>query len=562
MTEKSTVKPNDSTRLTLWKIALLCTGNASTSEEIAGNAYASSCRAGNLPEHLNAAVMQLLRILKTEAADPNPIDIAEDSPLLELMHLPDSQRRLCAMKLCGITESDMSDILDCTLSDLKQNLKKMNRSLSFADEKAASWDTLQTAADALHLSDDAILRIDKAFERKYEQKTDPARKIEIRRGGTVQEIIRNEETVVCGERKPVQRNSKSVQLPIWGVLLCIFTPMIVMGICFALIFLRPNKPAEASSLPSVNSMIHISTTPDGEVIIDSPYLDFTQAREKALLYAEVTASDATFIKTQLATDADPVSYELTFLDKAGTQYDYVIDAQSGALIDYTTASTNTHVDTKEFLPLSRVRELALESAGLTDAIFTKEKLANESDVYYYKIEFNDSVGKSYSVQILATTGALLKYSVKEANAAAIENAISIDAARQQALIRAGVLYESQATFTKEKLDGSVYLLAFTIEDGTQYTIELDAQTGLANTVDVVLVSADTKDFIGFAKAKEIALEKAGLTKEDKLVYTKAKIDRDNAAYVYELEFETEDYSYEVRLNTLTGEVLKYRAWFR
>ena len=77
---------------------------------------------------------------------------------------------------------------------------------------------------------------------------------------------------------------------------------------------------------------------------------------------------------------------------------------------------------------------------------------------------------------------------------------------------------------KEKLDGTVYLLAFTLEDGTQYIIEIDAKTGHVNTVDVILVSADTSDYIGLAAAKKIALERTGLTdSEDSVLFTKAKI---------------------------------------
>lgn len=557
------ISPNPNLRTTLWKLALLYTGNETLSEKFVGNAYAASCRAGNSPDAFEAAAKQLLHAFKSQADDPNPSDIAENSPLLELFRLSDSQRILCALQLCGLTDAQMSDILDCTLSELKQKQVKMNRSLRFSEDATVSMESLQTAADALTISEDAIHRIDAVFEKKMSEKADPTRKIELRQGGTVQEIVRTEETVQPGDPKPIHTNAKTIRLPIWGLVLCITLPMMAAGITTGLLFSRgrAHTPRE-SSVPSVNSMVHISTTPTGEIVIDSPYLDFAQAREKALLYAEIQSADATFIKTKLIPESTPVSYELTFLDKKGTQYDYFIDAESGALIDYNTLQTNTVVNTKEFLPLDKVRSIALESAGLTDAIFTKEKLANESDVYYYKIEFNDTTGKSYTVQLLATTGELLKYSVKEANSPVIENAISMESAKQQALLRAGILNESQVTFTKEKLDGSVYLLAFTIEDGTQYTIELDAQSGLANTVDVILVSADTKDFIGFTKAKAIALQKAGLNDAVPIVYTKAKIDRDNAAYVYELEFETEDYSYEVRLNTRTGEVLKYRAWFR
>jgi uncharacterized membrane protein YkoI len=101
----------------------------------------------------------------------------------------------------------------------------------------------------------------------------------------------------------------------------------------------------------------------------------------------------------------------------------------------------------------------------------------------------------------------------------------------------------------------------TLDDGTQYTVELNARTGMANAVDVRPVSADTSQLIGTLKAKDAALEKAGLSAENSGVrFSKAKIDRSNAAYVYEFEFQTADYEYEATINAMTGEVLKYRVW--
>ena len=289
---------------------------------------------------------------------------------------------------------------------------------------------------------------------------------------------------------------------------------------------------------------------------------FSQVREKAAAYMGRGVDDVTFIKTKLDTETDPASYQIVFFDQAGAQYECLLDAKNGDLLDSVQSYTDMVVDTRKFLPLNEVRRLALETAGLSDAVFTKEKLDSEDEIYYYKIEFYDAVGKSYDVELVAETGALLKYTFKEQARIDDSRFISLADAKKNALVRAGDFHEEQVTFTKEKLDGAVYLLSFTLEDGTQYTIELDAETGLANTVDVVRASADTTQFIGFSAAKELAMKKAGLPLTETVTYTKAKIDRENAAYVYELEFENGDYQYEVRLNTKTGEILKFRAWFQ
>ena len=153
-----------------------------------------------------------------------------------------------------------------------------------------------------------------------------------------------------------------------------------------------------------------------------------------------------------------------------------------------------------------------------------------------------------------------KYTAEELTAEEPENIISPAQAKTRAVSRVGDLDLSQVIFTKVKLDGGAYLIAFTLDDGTQYLIELNAATGSVNTVDVHPVSADITQAVGLLKARDTALHMAELTERDAVDFTKAKIDRSNGAYVYELEFETPDYEYEVSIRTATGEVLKYRVF--
>lgn len=539
---------------TLYRIAMLMCGNTAIAEE----RTAQALRGTEQSAPLIPAASLLLRLFTMQGTDPNPCDFPENSPLLALIRLPESSRGLCALQLCGCSESDCADILDCTLAELSQKQEKLKRRMAFSTDSAMEMNALQEAADAIALSADAQLRIAEAA--KNHPSSETIHKIELRQSGMVKEVALNEKPIFSDARKPIHETKNSIQMPRWALSVCIAVPLLSVCICTAILLIKLHPTTESN--PSVNDLIHISTTPEGEVLIESPYLSFTQAREKALQSAAVSEQDAAFIKTKLNPESEPVTYELTFLDDKGSQYEYLLDAENGEVIDSAVSKTKTVLNTRDFLPPDTVRQMALECAGLSDAIFTKEKLDNENDIYYYKIEFNDADGREYQVQLLASTGALLKYTVKDAPELHITDAIPLEEAKTQALLRAGGLSEEQVTFTKAKLDGSVYLLAFTLEDGTQYTIELDAKTGLANTVDVVLVSTDTSRFIGFAKAKQLALEKAGLSADTPVFYSKAKIDRDNAAYVYELEFETAAYSYEVRLNTNTGEILKFQAWFQ
>ena len=63
-------------------------------------------------------------------------------------------------------------------------------------------------------------------------------------------------------------------------------------------------------------------------------------------------------------------------------------------------------------------------------------------------------------------------------------------------------------------------------------------------------------FIGEAKAKEIALAKAGLAEKD-ITFTKVKLEFDDGRYVYEVEFRNGRIEYEFEINAYDGRILSY-----
>lgn len=387
-------------------------------------------------------------------------------------------------------------------------------------------------------------------------------KIEMRSSGTVK-TVDTEESVYSSARTPLHPPQKSIRLPLWIPAVTIaFFLLVVIALSVSVWSLN-------RSLRDQQTQAGVNSTPTRPIVeqnavtgeLSSPYLDLTDVKLRVLAFASLEESEVTFITTKLNTKTAPVQYEIIFLKHDGVRYEYHLNAETGALLNYWMTETDTTVDASDFIPMSEARAIALSCAGLDDAIFIKEKLDLDDDVYCYKLNFYDVASRYYTVHLQAAGGAVLRYEVEEPQDAGLQ-LITLEEAKQQALTRAGARSAEQVTFTKEKQDGAVYLLAFTLEDGTQYTIELDGQTGMANTVDVVPVSADTSQFLGFTEAKRLALAKAGITEDMAVTYTKAKIDRDSAAYVYELDFETDTYEYEVSIHTITGEVIKYEAWFR
>lgn len=58
-----------------------------------------------------------------------------------------------------------------------------------------------------------------------------------------------------------------------------------------------------------------------------------KAKEIALSHAEITASDAAFIKAELDYDDGRLIYDIEFVAK-NIEYEYEIDADSGKIIDF------------------------------------------------------------------------------------------------------------------------------------------------------------------------------------------------------------------------------------
>ena len=67
---------------------------------------------------------------------------------------------------------------------------------------------------------------------------------------------------------------------------------------------------------------------------------------------------------------------------------------------------------------------------------------------------------------------------------------------------------------------------------------------------------DTSLFIGEDKAKEVALEKAGISSEA-VLFEKVKLDKDDGVWIYEVEFRHERTEYEAEIKAEDGTVLSW-----
>ena len=87
------------------------------------------------------------------------------------------------------------------------------------------------------------------------------------------------------------------------------------------------------------------------------------------------------------------------------------------------------------------------------------------------------------------------------------------------------------------------------QDANQ-TVEPQATQQPNSTADANLIGED--------KAKEIALQKAGLTNEG-VIFDRVELDRENTALVYEVEFRKGNMEYDADINATTGEIVKWET---
>lgn len=175
---------------------------------------------------------------------------------------------------------------------------------------------------------------------------------------------------------------------------------------------------------------YIASTPSA-----SNYITVEKAKSVALSHAGVNANDAIFVKAGLDWDDGRVCYEVEFY-VGNTEYDYDIDATSGAVLSYdkdwddfslknyrntntsvpstgqstagNTGSTGTASQTN-LITEAKAKEIALAKAP-AGATVVKCKLDRDDGRYVYEIEMRSGYTE-YECDINAVTGVIIDWDV-------------------------------------------------------------------------------------------------------------------------------------------------------
>ena len=274
-------------------------------------------------------------------------------------------------------------------------------------------------------------------------------------------------------------------------------------------------------------------------IIDSEYIGILKAKEIALndsgCAARVEFTEARLINKGVKYPC----YRLVFNDKR-TQWTYLVNAVTGDILEKNEVTL--------FISLEEAKDIALKDAGIKDkpevkVVFTKEELSRNSGRPCWILEFYTAEFQ-YRYKIDAKTGEIIFFDYH----------IDIRKAKEIALTDAGVYEEiAKITFTVEEYVGggikTPYFYFVFNNDAIQWTYRIDA------TLGIVLEKSEVTLLISLQKAREIALNDAGITDENEATFTKEELNRSTDRPCWILEFYTEKYQYSYKIDAKTGEIV-------
>ena len=291
----------------------------------------------------------------------------------------------------------------------------------------------------------------------------------------------------------------------------------------------------------------------GSIIYAGKFITLADAKKIALDDAgckdKVSFTEETLVSGGIKTPY----YRLVFAD-AKTQWTYRIDAVLGNVLE----KQQKEIVTTDFISLEEAKKIALEDAGLDEAtqkiVFTREELNRNQGKPCYILEFY-TAKKQYSYKVDAKDGSIME----------AYHFILLADAKKIALDDAGV--SEKVTFTEETLvaggiKSPYYYFAFE-SASARWTYKIDAVLGVImdKTYDKIIPSSP--EFIGLEKAKQIALDDAGLDETaQKIVFTREELSRNSGKPCYILEFYTDKCAYSYKVDAVSGDIIgKKTDWF-
>ena len=272
----------------------------------------------------------------------------------------------------------------------------------------------------------------------------------------------------------------------------------------------------------------------GASVLNNQGIGLDQATQVALQNAGFSESEVTLLRGHFDRDDGISTYDIEFRGSDGFDYDYVVSANDGTIIEAT-------------------REMAELLAGTQGAQNTtgQQTQENQQNADSGKTETGNSTDKN-----AATSGSTQSQS----------GLIGLEKAKSIALENAG-LKSSQVTFRHayQDYDDGIYVYEIEfVNNGREYDYEIHAATGNIISMDIdgddyiPNSNANAANLISEDKAKSIAFNRAGVS-ASQAKYYKGYCDYDDGRYVYEIEFVSGETKHELEIDATTGSVIKYET---
>ena len=300
-----------------------------------------------------------------------------------------------------------------------------------------------------------------------------------------------------------------------------------------------------------------------------------KAKSIALNHAGVTSSTAKFVKVERDRDDGRLLYEVEFY-AGNKEYDYEILAADGTILSYdadiegyripsSTSTSSTDIGAE------KAKEIALQHAGVSasNAVFVKAEREYDDGRLTYDVDFYAG-NKEYDYEILASNGTILSYDAdiegyRIPSTTSTGTDIGAEKAKEIALQHAGVS-ASNAVFVKAEREYDDGRLTYDVDfyaGNKEYDYEILASNGTILSYDADIegyripssTSSSSSGYIGVERAKEIALQHAGLSASG-VNFVKAEFDYDDGRAEYEIEFHHNFREYEYTIDAASGTILE------
>lgn len=174
---------------------------------------------------------------------------------------------------------------------------------------------------------------------------------------------------------------------------------------------------QGTTAPSTESTTENVTNPSetgANIPVDSEFISETDAKEIALLHANVNESDATFVKVKFDYDDRIPEFEVEFYVE-NTEYDYEIHAITGDILSFdqeieTPRTSSSSTAFSDLITETQAKELALNHAGVSENDVSRLKVEFDYDdgIPEYVVEFY--VGNTeYDYEIHGFSGDILSF---------------------------------------------------------------------------------------------------------------------------------------------------------